>query len=113
MINYDEFRKLELKVGKVISVERVEGSEKLLKLQVDLGEKDEAGLPATRQVIAGIGKNYEPDNLVGKEIIVVANLEPRQLMGLESQGMLLAADGENGPVVLTPDSIVPPGSGIK
>ena len=113
MINYDEFRKVELKVGKVISAERVEGSEKLLKLQVDLGEKDETDLPAGRQVVAGIGKNYEPGSLIGKEIIVVANLEPRQLMGIESQGMLLAADGENGPVILTPNSAVPPGSGIK
>ena len=65
------------------------------------------------QVIAGIGKNYEPENLAGKEIIVVANLEPRQLMGFESQGMLLAADGENGPVILTPEQEVLPGTEIK
>ena len=106
MINYDDFSKVELKVAKVLSAERVEGSEKLLKLQVTLGEEQ-------RQVIAGVGKAYEPETLVGRQIIIVANLEPRQLMGLESQGMLLAADSESGPVLLTPDKEVLPGAKIK
>ena len=106
MINYDDFAKIELKVAKVLSAERVEGSEKLLKLQIDLGVEQ-------RQLVAGIGKSYEPEQLIGKEIVIVANLEPRKLMGLESQGMLLAASDENGPVLLVPDKEVPPGSGIK
>ncbi len=112
MINFDDFQKLDLRVAKIIEAEKVEGSEKLVKLKLDLGEHDKTDLPAGRQVIAGIGKVYEPSGLVGKEIIIVANLEPRNLMGLESQGMLLAAD-DNGPVLLTPDREVAPGSGVK
>lgn len=107
MINYDEFSKIELRAGKVLSAERVEGSEKLLKLEIDLGSEK-------RQIIGGIGKVYQPEDLIGKEIIIVANLEPRKLMGLESQGMLLAAHDENGaPVLLMPDRPVQPGSAIS
>lgn len=102
----DEFRQVNLRVGKVVSAERVEGSEKLVKLQVDVGEP--------RQLVAGIGKAYEPEALVGREIIVVANLEPRKLMGHESQGMLLAARGEDGmPFLLAPDKELPPGSAVS
>lgn len=112
-ISFDDFKKVELKIGKIISAERVEGSEKLLKLAVDLGEKSETDLPAVRQVLAGIGKAYAPEALVGTEVAVVANLEPKQLMGLESEGMLLAASGAEGPVLLRPERIVPPGSEIR
>ena len=119
-ISFDDFKNIELRVAKVISAERVAGSEKLLKLQVDIGDKDAADLPALptgqaggRQVIAGIGTHYEPDQLIGREIIIVANLEPRTLMGLESQGMLLAANSEDGPVLLMPEKEVSPGTGIK
>ena len=102
----DEFRQVDLRIAKIISAERVPGSEKLIKLQIDLGEP--------RQLVAGIGKAYEPEDLPGKEIVVVANLEPRALMGLESQGMLLAAHEEDGvPVLLMPDRTVAPGSGIS
>ena len=79
---------------------------------MDAGDKDEAGVLINRQVIAGIGKSYEPENLVGKQIVIVANLEPRQLMGLESNGMILAASDENGIVVLVPDKDVRPGSEV-
>ncbi len=115
MINYDDFSKIELKVAKVLKAERVEGSEKLLRLDVDLGEKNEAGEAVFRQVVSGIAKAYEPEAMTGKEIIIVANLEPRKLMGLESQGMLLAASAPEGglPVLLVPDKEVSPGSGIK
>ncbi|MEK7478541.1 MAG: methionine--tRNA ligase subunit beta [Patescibacteria group bacterium] len=113
MVNYDDFSKIELKTAKVLEASRVEGSEKLLKLILDAGDKDEAGVLINRQVIAGIGKSYEPENLVGKQIVIVANLEPRQLMGLESNGMILAASDENGIVVLVPDKEMMPGSGIK
>ncbi|MEK7612235.1 MAG: methionine--tRNA ligase subunit beta [Patescibacteria group bacterium] len=107
MITFDDFKKVELRVGKVIHAERVEGSEKLLKLSVSLGGTPEEH----RQIIAGIGKAYEPDYLIGKEIVIVANLEPRMMMGLESQGMLLAA-GET-PVFLTPEKPVEPGSSVR
>ena len=108
MISYSEFQNVDLRVGRVLSAERVEGSEKLLKLIVDIGP--EVG---ERQIIAGIGKVYDPDVMVGREIIVVINLEPRSLMGLESQGMLLAADDESGPILLKPDKDALPGAKIK
>lgn len=88
LIRIDDFAKVVLKVGKVLQAERVEKSNKLIKLQVDTGE--------TRQIVAGIGKAYTPEELVGKKIVVVANLEPAKLMGVESNGMLLAATDEEG-----------------
>lgn len=112
MVNYDEFSKVELKTAKVLEASRVEGSEKLLKLILDAGDKNEAGASVNRQVIAGIGKSYEPENLIGKQIVIVANLEPRQLMGLESNGMILAASDENGIAMLVPDKEVRPGSEV-
>ena len=101
----DEFQKADLRVGKILSAERVEGSEKLLKLNVDIGEP--------RQIVSGIAKHYQPEDLVGKDVVVIANLESRMMMGLESQGMLLAAHSEGGdPVLLLPSGAVPPGSKI-
>ena len=108
MIPFADFQKVDLRAGKIIAVERIEGSEKLLKLKVNLG--DELG---ERQIIAGIGKAYEPEILVGKDIIIVANLEPRSLMGFTSEGMLLAVDCDMGPIILTTSSEVPPGSKIR
>ena len=106
LLPIEDFAKVELKVGKVISAERVEKSDKLIKLRVDVGEE--------RQVVAGIGKAYEPEYLIGKEIVIVANLKPAKLMGVESRGMLLAAGDEDGnPVVLTLDREVKPGSRVK
>lgn len=107
MIQYDDFAKLELRVATVLAGERVEGSEKLLKLSLDLGE------PEPRQIVAGIGRVYAPEQLVGTQIIIVANLEPRALMGVESNGMLLAAGGQDGAVLLRPDRPVPTGSKIN
>lgn len=112
MIPFSDFEKVELKVAKILAAERVEGSEKLLKLQLNAGDKDEAGAEISRQVIAGIGKVYAPENLVGREIVIVANLEPRMLMGLESRGMLLAPSDDKGPAFLMPEREVPPGSEI-
>lgn len=107
----DDFRKVDLRVGRILSAERVEGSEKLVKLMIDLAEVD---LPAGRQVLAGVGKVYEPKTLVGREIVVVANLESRKIMGLESNGMLLAANDENGnPVILAVEHEVRPGAKIQ
>jgi len=108
MINFDHFSAMELRVATVTSAERVEGSDKLLKLQLDLGEL------GPRQIVAGVGKAYEPEVLVNTQIIIVANLEPRSLMGLESNGMLLAArDADGVPVLLRPERTVPPGSKIN
>jgi len=112
MISFDDFKRIELRVARVIAAERVPSSEKLLRLEVELGQ-DASGIPEKRQIIAGIGKQYEPGKLVGSEIVIVANLEPRTLMGLESQGMLLAADCGNEPALLMPDREVPPGAGVK
>lgn len=106
MITIDDFRKAELRIGTVRSAERVEGSEKLLKLRVDIGSEE-------RQIIAGIGKHYEPDTLVGRQIVIVANLEPRTLMGLESQGMLLAAGDGETISILVPEKPVLPGTDIR
>ncbi len=106
-ITFEEFKKLELKVGKILEAEKVAGSEKLLKLKVDIGSE-------IRQIVAGISQFYEPEKLIGREIVVVANLEPRTLKGIESQGMLLAAsDAELGAVILSPEKEVTPGSEVR
>jgi methionyl-tRNA synthetase len=105
-ITIDEFMKIQLKTAKVISAERVPKSEKLLKLQVAIGTEQ-------RQIVAGIGKKYEPEALIGKTIVIVANLKPAKLMGIESQGMVLAAgDSEvRGLITLLED--VEPGTKVK
>lgn len=115
MITIDDFAKVELKVAKILTAERVEGSDKLVKMQIDAGDVDEAGVRKNRQLVAGIGRAYALEMLVGKNIIVVANLAPRALMGIESQGMLLAAtDPAAGvPVLLCPEKEIAPGSKIK
>ncbi|MHB8880736.1 MAG: methionine--tRNA ligase [Thermodesulfovibrionales bacterium] len=106
LIAIQDVMKVELKVGKIISAERVKKSDKLIRLQVDTGEP--------RQVVAGIGKAYTPEELVGKNIVVVANLQPAKLMGVESQGMLLAATGADGiPIIITPEKDVEAGAKIK
>lgn len=104
----DEFQKSDLRVGKIISAERVDGSEKLLKLQVDLAES------GPRQILSGIAKWYAPEDLVGKSVVIIANLDPRMMMGMESNGMLLAAHGEDGaPIILQPMGEVAPGAKIS
>lgn len=113
-LNINQFRNADLRTAKIIEAEKITGSEKLIKLQVDLGERDESNLPVLRQIVAGIGNSYTPEELVGKNIVVVANLEPRKIMGFESRGMLLAASDESGlPVVIVSDKDVLPGSEIK
>jgi len=106
MLSYDDFSKLDLRVAEILKAEPVNGSEKLLKLLIKMDEE-------TRTLVAGIAKTYSPETLQGKQIVVVANLEPRKLMDIESQGMLLACDSENGPVILTPEKMVKTGSKIK
>ncbi len=95
MINYDDFAKLDIKIGTILSVEIVEDADKLLKLTVDIGESDEEGNKRPRQIISGIREFFsEPEVLVGKQCPFLVNLEPRVIRGFESQGMILAAGGE-------------------
>jgi methionyl-tRNA synthetase len=106
LIKIEEFMRVEMKTAVVTKAERVEGSEKLIRLEVDSGEK--------RQVVAGVGKAYGPEELLGRTVVVVTNLKPARLMGLESEGMLLAATEEDGsPVILTTETPVKPGLRIK
>ena len=105
-ITIDDFMKIQLKTAKVLSAERVPKSEKLLKLQVSLGTEQ-------RQIVAGIGKKYEPDQLVGKTIVIVANLKPAKLMGIESQGMVLAAGDSEVRGLATIIEEVDPGTKVK
>lgn len=98
--------KIQLKTAKVLSAERVPKSEKLIKLQVSLGTEQ-------RQIVAGIGKKYEPDLLVGKTIVIAANLKPAKLMGIESQGMVLAAGDTDVQGLLTILEEVDPGTKVK
>jgi methionyl-tRNA synthetase len=104
-ITYEEFQKLDLRVGKVLAAENIKKSDKLIKMQVDMGEE--------RTVVAGIAKHYKPEELVGKTIILVANLQPTKLMGVESQGMILAADAGDGLALATFDKEAKPGSKVR
>ncbi len=107
MINIDEFKKIDLRIGKVKSVEKVPDADKLLKFVLDLGGEE-------RQVLSGIAEHYtDLDALVGKELVIVANLEPKVIRGLESHGMVLCADAGERVVLLHPDRDVPAGSVIK
>lgn len=105
-IGIEDFMKIDLRVGKIVSAERVVKSDKLVKLQVDIGAE-------TRQVVAGIGKSYTPEELLGKTIVIVANLKPAKLMGIESQGMLLAASNGDLLAVATFDRETKAGNRIK
>ncbi len=107
-ITIDEFAKVEMRVAEVVSAERVQGAKKLLKLMVDIGED-------VRQVIAGIAEAYAPDQLVGKKVVIVTNLQPRKIRGLESSGMIVAASvGDQGrPVLVTFNEDVPVGARLK
>lgn len=109
-INYEDFIKADLRVALINKAERVEGSEKLLRLEVEVGDDG-------RQIVAGIGKSYTPEEIIGKQIVIVANLKPRKLMGVESQGMLLAAsdeteDEEREVILLTTMSDIKSGSKV-
>lgn len=105
-ITIEDFQKIQLKVAKVLSAERVPKSEKLIKLQVDLGTEQ-------RQIVAGIGKKYAPEDLLGRRIVVVANLKPAKLMGVESQGMVLAAGDADVKELVCLMSDVDPGTKVK
>jgi methionyl-tRNA synthetase len=104
-ISIDDFAKVELKTAKVLEVEKVEGADKLLRLQIKIGEEN-------RQIVAGIAEHYSPEELVGKKIVVVANLKPAVIRGVESNGMLLAVSTNDSVVLVTPEDTDVP-SGLK
>lgn len=107
MIDIEDFMKVDLRTAKVIDCEKIKKSKKLLKVSIDLGFEK-------RTVVAGIAEQYQPEDLLGKTVVIVANLKPAKLMGVESKGMVLAAIGENGnPVLLMPASDVSPGSTVR
>jgi methionyl-tRNA synthetase len=107
MISIEDFGRVELRTAKILEAERVPETTRLLKLQVDLGNEK-------RQLVAGIAESYDPESIVGRTIIVVANLKPARLRGVESQGMLLAAAPEGGtPILATFDTEVPPGTKVR
>ncbi|MCX7822138.1 MAG: methionine--tRNA ligase [Syntrophobacterales bacterium] len=105
LISIEEFQKIELVVGTIVEAERIEKSKKLVKLKVNIGE--------TRQVVAGIAEYYDPSELVGKQVVLVANLKPVKLMGVESYGMVLAAGGPEGLVLVSPERPIPVGAIVK
>jgi len=110
-ISYDDFAKLDLRTATVLAAEPHPNADRLLKLQIDLGDQQ-------RQICAGLRQYYDPDQLVGRQIVVVANLQPRKIRGEDSNGMLLAASTMEGEqvsevVLLQPDKLIPAGSGIS
>jgi|TARA_B100001765_G_C19273014_1_gene236465 tRNA-binding protein len=105
-ISYDDFSKLELRVAKIISTEKIPEKSRIIKGTISLGDEE-------RVVIIGGAQFYEPEDLIGKTVIVVANLEPKKMAGIESDAMLLAADVDDKPFWLTVDEDVPEGTMIK
>jgi methionyl-tRNA synthetase len=104
-IGIDDFRKIDLRVATIVKAEAVPKAKKLLKLDIDMGER--------RTIVAGIAEHYAPESLIGRQVIVVANLKPAKLMGILSQGMLLAAGEDAGPVLIMPDKAVTPGAALR
>jgi methionine--tRNA ligase beta chain len=104
-ISIDEFHKLDIRVGKVVECEKVEKSRYLLKIIVDLGDQK-------KQIISSISSYYTPEEMIGKQLVILNNLEPAKFMGLESQGMLLAVEDDNGVSLLTPDREMAPGTKV-
>lgn len=106
MVSFEQFNQIEFKVATVIKAEEIENTEKLLKLQLDIGEEK------VQQIVSGLRPHYKPENLVGKQVIIIANLEPRVIKGVTSEGMLFAADSANGPVLILPEKKVENGARV-
>lgn len=114
MITIEDFKKVEMRAGKIISAEAIEGSEKLLKLMVDFGSASAEGFGGTKQVVSGIKKYFEdPQSLVGIMCAFVTNLEPREIMGLKSEAMIMAVSGENFFSLLKISGDAAPGNLVK
>jgi len=106
LLDFSEFQKLDLRVARVLTAEKVEGAAKLLKLQIDLGTEQ-------RQIVAGIAEHYSPEQVAGTRIIVVSNLKPAVIRGVESRGMLLAAKAGKDLFLIRPDGDLPPGAKVS
>lgn len=114
MISYDDFAKLEIKIGTILSVEVVEGADKLLRLAVDVGERTAEGEVVPRQIISGIRTYFaDPQVLIGRQCPFLTNLEPRVIRGFESQGMILAASNEEAFALLHPSTDLSSGTKVK
>jgi len=107
MLSFDRFKELDLRLARIVDAAKVEGTTKLIRMTVDLGDGDQ------RQMVAGIAEGYAAEELVGKTIVVVANLEPAKIRGIESQAMLLAAVGDGGISLVGPDKELPPGTRVS
>jgi methionyl-tRNA synthetase len=105
LITIDDVAKVQLRIGTILEAERVPETDKLVRLRVTIGSEE-------RTIVAGIGEHYDPALLVGKQIVIVANLQPRRLKGITSQGMLLAASAGDKMVLLTPMTVLPDGAEI-
>jgi methionyl-tRNA synthetase len=107
-ITYDEFKKLDLRIAEIKAVEEIAGADKIYKLQIDLGGEQ-------RELVAGIKLHYQPAELIGKKVVVLANLEPRAIRGVTSHGMLLAASNEDksAVVLLTVEKDIPSGAKVS
>ncbi len=105
-ISIEDFARVQMRVGQILEAEKIEGSRKLLKLKVDIGDE-------VRQLVAGIAEAYDPESLLNRKIVVVANLKPARLMGVESNGMIVAASVEGKPVLATFAEEVPNGALLK
>ena len=106
MITFEDFKKLELKVARIKDVTEHPNADRLFVITVDVGDK-------TKQVVAGIRNHYKKEDLIGKEVVLVDNLEPAMLRGVESQGMILAASDDNGMCIVSPAKEMKPGSIVK
>jgi methionyl-tRNA synthetase len=114
-VSYEEFKKMDIRIGTIREVESVPETDKLLKCQIDFNEVDEDGNGKLRQIISGIKEYYpDPSVLIGKQVLYIINLEPRIIKGYESNGMLMAVDGKDGkPVFLVPEVEVNTGSKVR
>lgn len=110
-IQYDDFAKLDIRIGTVVAAEMVPEADKLIKCTVDFGDPPAGG--GIRTIVSGIAEWKKPEELVGMQLPYIVNLAPRTLRGVESQGMLLAVGIENGVALLHPDAVVPPGTKLR
>ncbi len=120
-ISFDQFAKVEIKIGKIVAAEKIEGSEKLIKLSIDFGSHGSTDSLQVRTIVSGVARTYAPEQMTGRQVPVVMNLAPRKIMGIESQGMILFAIDEtltdgvlaHKTIMLSPEREVPPGSPVQ
>jgi methionine--tRNA ligase beta chain len=106
MVTFDDFKRLDIRIGTVLAAEKVARTDKLIKLKVDIGTE-------TRQIVAGMGEFFTPESFVGKQLVILTNLEAKKFCGEESQGMIMAADVGGTPILLAPETKVPAGTVVR